>query len=392
MAQHDMVIDNGSGLTVRTDMNAALQALASNNAGSVEPAVKYAGQLWLDMSAPPDGKLRQRNAANTAWTGVAIEDMNRLALGGGRLPTVTSISDLFTDGGLTAALVGFNAYYKDAAPAEWRAYSTGWSHVIQGDKATGSLAIYRSSASVAQDAASSLVTMLTFTNTGIANFAASVSFNNDTSFGTGKDASNNYLSFSTNAFFHLNTTTSTLAYTYLSVIRFSVDGATGRFNVTQKAAQPGAGDWLDTSDTRIKNVLGNYEPGLDEVLQLNPVRYTFKGNDTSEPPDNSIREPNAPDIPEQQPVVEATVPYRNSMHYQPAAEGTEFVGLIAQDVEELFPGMVTKQAGFIDGEPVTDLRWLDTSELMYALVNAVKTLKAMNEALEARVAALEAAP
>ena len=67
MAQHDMVIDNGPGLTVRTDINAAIQALVSCSSGAVEPATKYPGQLWLDTTVPPNGAIRQRNQANNAW-------------------------------------------------------------------------------------------------------------------------------------------------------------------------------------------------------------------------------------------------------------------------------------------------------------------------------------
>lgn len=67
MAQHDGVIDNGPGLAVRTDINAALQALMSQNSGPVEPTVKYPGQIWLDTTVAPDGLLRQRNQGNTAW-------------------------------------------------------------------------------------------------------------------------------------------------------------------------------------------------------------------------------------------------------------------------------------------------------------------------------------
>jgi hypothetical protein len=44
--------------------------------------------------------------------------------------------------------------------------------------------------------------------------------------------------------------------------------------------------------------------------------------------------------------------------------------------------MVTKRAAFIDGVAVNDLRDLDTSSLIFALVNAVKTLAARLAALE----------
>lgn len=67
MSQHDMVIDNGPGLAVRTDINAAIQALVQQSSGPIEPTVKYPGQLWLDTTIAPDGLLRQRNQANNAW-------------------------------------------------------------------------------------------------------------------------------------------------------------------------------------------------------------------------------------------------------------------------------------------------------------------------------------
>lgn len=66
MAQHDMVIDNGPGAAVRADMNAVVQALLSNSAGPIEPAVTYANMQWLDTGVTPN-VIRQRNAGNTAW-------------------------------------------------------------------------------------------------------------------------------------------------------------------------------------------------------------------------------------------------------------------------------------------------------------------------------------
>jgi hypothetical protein len=67
MSTHDFVLDNGPGLAVRTDMNAALQALASQNSGPTEPTTMYAGMIWLDTSVLPNGVLRQRNLSNSAW-------------------------------------------------------------------------------------------------------------------------------------------------------------------------------------------------------------------------------------------------------------------------------------------------------------------------------------
>lgn len=67
MSQHDMIIDNGPGAAVRSDINAAIAALVSNSSGPVEPTVTYAGQFWLDTGVTPN-VIRLRNAANSGWT------------------------------------------------------------------------------------------------------------------------------------------------------------------------------------------------------------------------------------------------------------------------------------------------------------------------------------
>jgi hypothetical protein len=134
--------------------------------------------------------------------------------------------------------------------------------------------------------------------------------------------------------------------------------STANFNFfgAGNAFKSGGGPWAAFSDERIKTVQGDYAPGLDEVLQLQPVRFTYRGNDT---------------------------PARGAPSPHAGLSDRLFVGLVAQQVEAIFPGMVRTREGFIDGEPVDDMRELDTTELIFALVNAVKTLAARVEALEA---------
>lgn len=64
MAQHDYLIDNQPGAAFRADLNAALSAIVSNNSGATEPATTYPYQWWADTAS---GKLKLRNAANSAW-------------------------------------------------------------------------------------------------------------------------------------------------------------------------------------------------------------------------------------------------------------------------------------------------------------------------------------
>jgi hypothetical protein len=161
--------------------------------------------------------------------------------------------------------------------------------------------------------------------------------------------------------------------------------AAGYFWTSDRGYQPGGGAWSDTSDARIKTVLGKYENGLDAILALEPMRYVFKGNDSKLPPSNSL------DSDEEKDTSPAVLPYRNSNHHDVAVSSREFIGLIAQNAESVMPEMVTEGEGYIDGVKVDDLRTIDVSPLVYALVNAVKSLAATNASLEARIAALEGA-
>lgn len=67
MAQHDYVISNASGATVRADINSALAAEVSLNSGATAPATTYAYMWWADTTT---GILKRRNAANSAWISV----------------------------------------------------------------------------------------------------------------------------------------------------------------------------------------------------------------------------------------------------------------------------------------------------------------------------------
>ncbi len=64
MAQHDYVIANADGATVRSDLNSSLSAIVTNNSGASAPSTTYANMWWYDTS---NSILKRRNAANTAW-------------------------------------------------------------------------------------------------------------------------------------------------------------------------------------------------------------------------------------------------------------------------------------------------------------------------------------
>jgi hypothetical protein len=144
-------------------------------------------------------------------------------------------------------------------------------------------------------------------------------------------------------------------------------------------AKPGGGVWADSgSDLRIKNVLGDYTGGLQAICALNPVRFTYRGNDFV---------PNDIELPNNDPM-DVTRSYgtfpSQSLHHHAIAAGKEFVGLIAQEAETVMPELVgILPPTVVDGIEVTDLRGLDATPIIYALVNAVKELKAEIDSLKA---------
>jgi len=167
-----------------------------------------------------------------------------------------------------------------------------------------------------------------------------------------------------------STYTHWLNITYNSMQLFGAGGAW----------KPGGGSWADSSDARIKNVLGNYENGLASINALRPVRYVYKGNDIPE---------GTPKYPEERVDLREneTAPFRRSPHHTVAQEAKEFIGLIAQEAEPHFPEIIGKRAGTIDGVAVDDIRSIDPGPLMFALINAVKELSAEVETLKQQIAA-----
>jgi hypothetical protein len=89
--------------------------------------------------------------------------------------------------------------------------------------------------------------------------------------------------------------------------------------------------WTNASDARLKDIHGDYEYGLNEVLQLHTVRYSYKK-------DNPLQLPS---------------------DYQKT-------GFIAQEVQKVIPDAVTKRTdGYLE---------LNVDPIHWAVVNAVKEL------------------
>ena len=87
MSQHDYVIANASGATVRADLNSLFQAMLSQNSGTSAPSTTAAGMFWLDTTGGAPYTLKVRDAGNNHWLSVA------------------SITDPGSDGNLSMAAI-----------------------------------------------------------------------------------------------------------------------------------------------------------------------------------------------------------------------------------------------------------------------------------------------
>ena len=113
------------------------------------------------------------------------------------------------------------------------------------------------------------------------------------------------------------------------------------------AGKIGGGSWAVFSDARLKEGIQDYSHGLDLILKLRPVSFRYK-----------------PEF---------------------GGDSKEYVGLIAQEVEQIAPRMVF----LAPNEKLKDTKMVDPSELLYTLINAVKEQQAEIEKLKKEIEQLK---
>jgi len=117
----------------------------------------------------------------------------------------------------------------------------------------------------------------------------------------------------------------------------------------QSAAKPGGGSWSVFSDSRIKENVTPYTKGLADILLINTVTYEYNG-------------------------------------LAGTTKGAKYTGVIAQEMKEIFPETVSTYKAKLneEDEEKTELYDFNSSDLTFALINAVKELKAEIEILKAK--------
>ena len=144
MAEHDFVIDNGTGAAVRADINNVLQAIASNNSKSGALTTNFAFQWHVDTS---DENLKIRNAANNGYVTVgpvATTNFGLAPLTGGTFTgkvTHNYTSSLTIPSGTTAQRDGSPAvgmFRHNSTLNQFEGYNNGaWGAIGGGAGATG---------------------------------------------------------------------------------------------------------------------------------------------------------------------------------------------------------------------------------------------------------------
>ena len=108
--------------------------------------------------------------------------------------------------------------------------------------------------------------------------------------------------------------------------------------VNGSADKSGRGSWGTFSDSRLKTVEATYDPGLEAILKLTPVRYRYK-------------EQNGMGIKDDQ----------------------EHIGFVAQEVEKVIPEAVSRNSrGYL---------LLNNDPILWTMLNAIKQQQAEIEAL-----------
>jgi hypothetical protein len=130
----------------------------------------------------------------------------------------------------------------------------------------------------------------------------------------------------------------------VAVFYRSSDSAVGSISVTASATA-----YNTSSDYRLKENIASMTGALATVAQLNPVTYTWKST------------------------------------------GEASQGFIAHELQAVVPDCVTGEKDAVDADGNPQYQGIDTSFLVATLTAAIQELSAKNDALEARIAALEQA-
>jgi hypothetical protein len=116
--------------------------------------------------------------------------------------------------------------------------------------------------------------------------------------------------------------------------------------VNGTAAKTGGGSWSTLSDARLKDIHGNYNRGLEDIVKIQPVRFTYQKGNPRQLESDKVQ-----------------------------------IGFVAQDIQPFFPEAVTEaKDGYLD---------FNMHAINVAVVNAIKELKTENDRQKIQIESLE---
>jgi len=352
----------GTGtLTSATTVNAAteLSGITGIANGGTGVIGFTAGSLVVGNGASPLATLAGSVSGQVAtWNGSAWT---------ASFPAAGGVTSVFGRTGIITALNGdYAAFY----PSLSGAYSNPtWISSLAGTKITGTVAD-ATNATNATNATSA--TNATFATTAGSATNASNASNADALGGVGaasyarRDIANSYSgvnTFVSGGLYsptHNFTSITSIFNTGNSDMQFAVNAATrmkidanGDLTITGNTATKNSGTaWANPSDRRLKTNIINYTKGLTELTQIVPKTFEFNGKGGS-------------------------------------TAGLKTVGIIADEIEQVLPDTVQTRLSKLNPTDTvdTEIKYFDSSELTWVMINAIKELKAEVDTLKIQLAA-----
>ena len=405
MSQNDLSIANQGFASFRSDLNSALQALASTNSGTSAPSTTYANQLFYDTT---NNILKIRNEDNDAFISLFTLDQ-----------TNDNIESLTIDGAFTAvgalSAKGGAVFNEDSANVDFRVESNNnanmlfvdgaddrvgigtatfgaSSHKLEVDGGSGETRLRISSTGTDQREAGIILANSSKSNDNdgivIAHGGASTTFDD---LGGNEllrlSQSSNKMSFklgANNEGFISNTNNNQTDVLMLlrdtsgsggTAVRFR----TGTSQVGTITINTNSTAYNTSSDYRLKENVDYTFDATTRLKQLKPARFNFISDDTNTLVDGFLAHEVSHDADGNPLVPEAIYGSKDAVEVWKANE-------------ELPDGVSVgdnKLDG--DGNTIPDYQGIDQSKLVPLLTKALQEQQATIEALTARITALEEA-
>jgi hypothetical protein len=130
----------------------------------------------------------------------------------------------------------------------------------------------------------------------------------------------------------------------------------GNYQIAGATATKASGTtWANPSDIRLKDNIADYTKGLSELLKVRVCSWTYNGKGGT-------------------------------------TAGLQSIGVVADEIATVLPDTVREYQAKLNSDDKTEtaIKQFDASEVIWLLVKSAQELSAKNDALEARLAALEA--